>query len=77
MLDCAHNVASAQALVKTLLASFPTGGRRWLVFACSRDKDLAGMLEILTPHFAHVFLTRFTNNPRCVDPERASRWTMP
>src|SRR2546422_820425 len=46
LLDCAHNVASAQALLDTLQASFPlqSSGRRILIFASSRDKDVAGML---------------------------------
>src|SRR5439155_5539420 len=46
LLDCAHNVASAQALAKTLQVSFPppAKARRSLIFAGSRDKDLAGML---------------------------------
>jgi dihydrofolate synthase/folylpolyglutamate synthase len=65
VLDCAHNVASAQALVDTLRASFPPA-RRLLIFAGSSDKDLAGMLEVLGPHFAHAYLTRFTSNPRGV-----------
>jgi dihydrofolate synthase/folylpolyglutamate synthase len=69
VLDCAHNVASAQALVGTLQASFPAG-RRLLVFAGSSDKDLAGMFGVLTPHFHHAFLTRYTDNPRGVPPEQ-------
>jgi dihydrofolate synthase/folylpolyglutamate synthase len=69
VLDCAHNVASALALVRTLQASFPPA-RRLLVFAGSGDKDLAGMFRVLSPHFARAFLTRYTNNPRGVPPER-------
>ena len=72
LLDCAHNVASAQALVSALQATFfssGTIGRKLLLFAGSRDKDLAGMLAILAPHFDHVFLTRFGANPRTVSPE--------
>ncbi len=69
VLDCAHNVASALALVQTLQASFPPA-RRLLVFAGSSDKDLAGMFRVLSPHFAHAFLTRYTNNPRSVPAER-------
>ncbi len=70
VLDCAHNVASAQALTEALVESFPmpTGARRVLIFAGSRDKDLAGMLAVLAPHFDHVYLTRFTS-PRCLPPE--------
>jgi dihydrofolate synthase/folylpolyglutamate synthase len=68
VLDCAHNVASAEALVETLLSSFPPA-RRWLIFAGSSDKELAGMFQILAPHFHHAFLTRYLNNPRSVAPE--------
>ncbi len=63
VLDCAHNVASAEALIATLLASFPPV-RRWLIFAGSADKDLSGMLRILAPHFTHAFLTRYTSSAR-------------
>ena len=72
LLDCAHNVASAQALLDTLQASFPlqASGRRILIFASSRDKDVAGMLAVLAPHFAHVIVTRFADNPRAVPPEQ-------
>ena len=69
VLDCAHNVASAEALVETLSSSFPPA-RRLLVFAGSGDKDLAGMFRVLAPHFAHAFLTRYTDNPRGVPPEQ-------
>jgi dihydrofolate synthase/folylpolyglutamate synthase len=72
VLDCAHNVASAQALVDTLRESFPPG-RRWLVFAGSADKDLPGMFRVLAPHFEHAFLTRFLSNPRTVPPEQLLR----
>jgi dihydrofolate synthase/folylpolyglutamate synthase len=63
VLDCAHNVASAEALITTLLASFPPV-RRCLIFAGSADKDLKGMLRILSPHFTHVFLTRYASSAR-------------
>ncbi len=69
VLDCAHNVASALALVRTLQSSFPPA-RRLLVFAGSSDKDLAGMFRVLSPHFQHAFLTRYTDNPRSVSPEQ-------
>src|SRR5262245_13530162 len=73
ILDCAHNLASARALLDTLAASFPPrqagAARRFLIFASSRDKDLAGMLALLAPHFDHLYLTRFSNNPRGVPPE--------
>jgi len=67
VLDCAHNVASAQAVIDTLRASFPPGPHT-LKFAASRDKDLEGILEVLLPHFQQIVFTRFTNNPRAADP---------
>ena len=79
LLDCAHNVASAQALAEALVASFPlpASGRRRLIFAGNKDKDLAGMLRVLAPHIDQVFLTRFENNPRCVPPERLAEMLPP
>jgi dihydrofolate synthase / folylpolyglutamate synthase len=68
VLDCAHNVASAEALVQTMLASFPVAGRRHLIFASSTDKQIAEMLEVLAPHFDHFHLTRYQSNPRSADP---------
>jgi dihydrofolate synthase/folylpolyglutamate synthase len=68
VLDCAHNVASAEALVATLNSSFPPA-RRWLIFAASADKDLSGMLGVLAPHFAHAFMTRYAGSARGMAPE--------
>src|SRR5262249_10357089 len=68
VLDCAHNVASVQALVETLQSSFPPG-RRLLVFASSNDKDLPGMLRVLVPHFQHAYLTSF-NSLRATPPDQ-------
>ena len=69
VLDCAHNTASAEALVRTLQESFPPA-RRLLVFAGSNDKDLAGMFRILAPHFGHVFLTPFLGSARSTPPRQ-------
>jgi dihydrofolate synthase / folylpolyglutamate synthase len=72
LLDCAHNVASAEALAATLTASFPKsrlGGKRYLIFAGSGDKDLAGMLRVLAPCFDRVALTRFASSQRSKPPE--------
>ena len=68
VIDTAHNPASIAALLKVLTAARGFK-RRHLVFACSRDKEPAGMLEQLWPHFEHVVLTRFLNNPRSLSPE--------
>jgi dihydrofolate synthase/folylpolyglutamate synthase len=69
VLDCAHNVASAAALAETLRTTFAPA-RRWLVFAGSSDKDLAGMFRVLAPLFDHAFLTRYTDNPRSLPPDQ-------
>ena len=74
VLDCAHNVASARAVVETLQTSFPPG-LRLLVFAGSGDKDIPGILQVLAPHFAAAWMTRYTLNPRAVPPEQlAELW---
>jgi dihydrofolate synthase/folylpolyglutamate synthase len=74
VLDCAHNVASAEALVDTLRTSFPPA-RQLLVFAGSSDKDVAGMFRVLGPCFARAFLTRYTVNLRAIPPEQlAELW---
>lgn len=71
VIDCAHNIASVHALVKTLEGSFPltTTARRFLIFAASRDKELSPMLEILGPHFSAIVLTSFASNARAMDPQ--------
>ena len=69
LLDCAHNVASVRALVQALDSSFPVRGRRILIFGGNRDKDLAGMLAVLTPRFDRVYLTSFHGSARCVPAE--------
>jgi dihydrofolate synthase / folylpolyglutamate synthase len=71
LLDCAHNVASAHALARALQASFPLvpPARRLLVFAGSRDKDLAGMLQALAPLFDRIVLTSFQGSSRAAPPK--------
>src|SRR5262249_35733725 len=68
VLDCAHNVASAAALVDTLRASFPVAGQRLLVFATSNDKQILEILKIVAPPFDQFHLTRYQSNPRSADP---------
>jgi dihydrofolate synthase/folylpolyglutamate synthase len=72
VLDCAHNVASAQALIDTLGESFVVAGKRRLVFATSSDKQVAEMMDLLGPRFEHFYLTRYANNPRCMPPEQSA-----
>ena len=73
ILDCAHNTASAQALVTTLAEVFPPA-RRILVFASSNDKEVAAILRILAPHFAYACFTRYGINPRAVPPDQLAHW---
>lgn len=69
VLDVAHNRASIEALLETLEESFRA--RRWyLIFAASKGKDLAGMLEPLLARFDTIALTRYGNNPRATPPEQ-------
>lgn len=79
--DCAHNDASAKALVDTLQREFslwfeppasnggPDARQRNLVFGTSRDKDVRAILSRLLPHFHRVVFTRFVGNPRGLEPE--------
>jgi dihydrofolate synthase / folylpolyglutamate synthase len=71
ILDAAHNVASARALIDVIRETCPrTGtGQRILVFAASQDKDVAAMLRLLLAEFDVAILTRFLNNPRAADPD--------
>ncbi len=68
ILDVAHNVASIQALVDVVQREFPSG-KRVLVFASSRDKDVPGMLRLLLPQFDQIVLTRYLVNPRAMEVE--------
>jgi dihydrofolate synthase/folylpolyglutamate synthase len=67
ILDCAHNAASAQAVVTALNESFPALPRT-LLLATAADKDAAGMFRALLPSMASVILTRFTTSPRATPP---------
>jgi dihydrofolate synthase/folylpolyglutamate synthase len=72
VLDTAHNPASIDALMTTLGAPFGIG-RRILIFAATRDKDVSGMLKRLRHGFDFIILTQYLNNPRCLAPTDARR----
>ena len=72
VVDGAHNWAATAALVETLTQRFQAR-RRVLVFAASRDKDVAGMVRQLYPVFDTVILTAFHNNPRNLPAEELTR----
>ncbi|MEI8019281.1 MAG: folylpolyglutamate synthase/dihydrofolate synthase family protein [Schlesneria sp.] len=65
IIDAAHNWESARALVVSLNEE-QMRRRRILVFAATKDKDVAGILRQLLPNFDTVILTRYLNNPRGV-----------
>lgn len=73
LIDCAHNVASAQALVDTLKQSCTVKGKKRLIFAISNDKQISEMLELLGPCFDHFYLSRYSNNPRCMPPDKLAQ----
>ncbi|HEV3299618.1 MAG TPA: folylpolyglutamate synthase/dihydrofolate synthase family protein [Planctomycetaceae bacterium] len=66
VVDAAHNWASTGALLGTLDQDFSAASRRILLFAATRDKDVAGMLRLLLPRFDSVVLTQYQSNPRGV-----------
>ena len=65
LLDAAHNPAGAAALASYLRAD--AGGRRPLVFAAMRDKDVIGMLTALLPAVDRLIVTR-ASNARAAEP---------
>ena len=69
VLDAAHNWASAGAVLETL-AAHVVSGRRVLIFATSRDKDVPGLLRRLLCGFDCVVLTEFQSNPRAMPLEQ-------
>jgi dihydrofolate synthase/folylpolyglutamate synthase len=70
ILDTAHNVPSAEALVGTLGKTFTGLRHKAVVFAVSSDKQYVEILRVLADYFDHFHLTRYGNNPRGVPPEK-------
>ena len=64
LLDAAHNPAGAAALASYLRQE---PGRRPLVFAAMRDKDIDGMFRALLPAVELLIVTR-ASTPRAADP---------
>ncbi len=67
LLDIAHNVASIEALLKTLNDDIPawqTSRRKTLLFGTSTDKQYRSMLKRLLPEFDRVVFTKYQLNPR-------------
>jgi len=66
VIDSAHNVPSAEALVQTLSEAFPAARPRVAVFAVSNDKQYREMLTLFAGFFDHFALTIYTYNARSV-----------
>jgi dihydrofolate synthase/folylpolyglutamate synthase len=67
LFDGAHNPSGAHALAASLPDVFGERRPRVGVIGVLEDKDAAGMLETLLPHFDRVVFTRPTN-PRALSP---------
>lgn len=65
VLDVAHNVASAQVLAESLQTHF-SARRRKLLIAATREKDVVGIVRQLVPHFDHIVVSEYRENPRAV-----------
>ena len=64
ILDAAHNVASMESLVQTLIGHSGLPKKRVLIFAASADKELGAMLSVSKTYFTDIVLTRYATNPR-------------
>jgi dihydrofolate synthase/folylpolyglutamate synthase len=69
VLDVAHNVAAVEALVEVITTCFSCKSRT-LVLAATKDKDVAGIVRFLVPHFQRIIVTEYHNNPRFVPTEK-------
>lgn len=61
--DGAHNGDSVAALCRAIVYCHPKS-RRILVFATSKDKELAAMAPLLSETFDAIWLTEYRGNPR-------------
>ena len=77
VLDAAHNPDSITACLNTLGSQNWPADRRVLIFAVSRDKDAALMLQLVRPHFDTIILTRFETNPRSYSPQELASLPCP
>lgn len=66
LVDCAHNVDSAEKLVKAWHDDF-IYRKLWLIVGISLDKDIRGILSTLIPPASQVFVTA-SSHPRATPP---------
>lgn len=72
LLDGAHNASSIKALIRSIGAHVPYDSMV-VIFGCSEDKDIAGMLRHLSLGADKIIFTRARGNPRAVDPHDLQR----
>lgn len=65
IIDAAHNPHGVKSLVRTLEHEFDFT-KRIALFAPMGDKDVAGMLELLEPHFDSIIVSK-NSSPRSTD----------
>ncbi len=65
VVDCAHNPASVEVLVRTFRQSFP-GKKAVLILGISSDKDIAGIGRVLMK-IAHLVILTRSQHPRAFD----------
>jgi dihydrofolate synthase/folylpolyglutamate synthase len=70
LLDGAHNIPAAQALVAFLKESYPKGV--WIIFGAMADKQYEEMISMLKPHAQQFIFTRPQSN-RAKDPAELQR----
>jgi len=66
--ESAHNQDSFAKMYKTLETYYP-GQKVYLLFGCSEDKNLTGMLEEIKPKVKKLIALR-ANHPRAMEPEQ-------
>jgi dihydrofolate synthase/folylpolyglutamate synthase len=71
VVDGAHNVDSIQRMVRTLVEDIPFD-RLIVVAGFSADKDISGMMDVLTSKVDELVLTK-SIHPRSADPEEVAR----
>ncbi|MEA1964884.1 MAG: folylpolyglutamate synthase/dihydrofolate synthase family protein [Candidatus Aerophobetes bacterium] len=71
LVDCAHNVASAQALAN-FLKEISQARKIILIMGVSKNKDVEGMGKVLLPLVDEIILTK-VNSPRAMEPEEIKK----
>jgi len=67
LLDVAHNPNSVEALAQFLTQHFPDT-KLHLILSCSKDKQYEEITSLLTPLFHSLTFTKYSRNPRAVEP---------